>query len=48
LAAAGVTVDHRQYPSLVHGFANFFPLGDGSATATADFVSALKAHLSRG
>ncbi|MBB5164805.1 alpha/beta hydrolase [Mycobacterium sp. AZCC_0083] len=48
LAAAGVTVDHRQYPSLVHGFANFFPLGGGSATATADFVSALKAHLSRG
>jgi len=48
LVAAGVTVDHRQYPSLVHGFANFFPLGGGSATATADFVSALKAHLSRG
>jgi acetyl esterase len=48
LAAAGVTVDHRQYPSVVHGFANFFPLGGGSATATADFVSALKAHLSRG
>ncbi|MCW2557014.1 MAG: Alpha/beta hydrolase fold-3 [Mycobacterium sp.] len=48
LAAAGVTVDHRQYGSLVHGFANFFPLGGGSATATADFISALKAHLSRG
>jgi acetyl esterase len=48
LAAAGVTVDHRQYGSLVHGFANFFPLGGGSATATADVISALKAHLSRG
>ena len=48
LAAAGVPVDHRQYGSLVHGFANFFPLGGGSATATADIVSALKAHLSRG
>jgi acetyl esterase len=48
LAAAGVSVDHRQYGSLVHGFANFFPLGGGSATAVADFVSALKAHLSRG
>jgi acetyl esterase len=48
LTAAGVTVDHRQYPSLVHGFATFFPLGGGSAIATADFVSALKAHLSRG
>lgn len=48
LAAAGVTVDHRQYGSLVHGFTNFFPLGGGSATATADMVSAVKAHLSRG
>ncbi|MDT5363484.1 MAG: acetyl esterase [Mycobacterium sp.] len=48
LAAAGVPVDHRHYPSLIHGFANFFPLGGGSATATADMVSALKAHLSRG
>jgi acetyl esterase len=47
LAAAGVTVDHRQYGSLVHGFTNFFPLGGGSATATADMVSAVKAHLSR-
>ena len=35
-AAAGVTVDHREFGSLVHGFANFFPLGGGSATATAD------------
>lgn len=25
LAAAGVTVDHRQFGSLVHAFANFFP-----------------------
>jgi acetyl esterase len=48
LAAAGVPVDHRHYGSLIHGFANFFPLGGGSAIATADFVSALKAHLSRG
>ncbi|MDT5325104.1 MAG: hypothetical protein QOF25_2256 [Mycobacterium sp.] len=48
LAAAGVPVDHRHYGSLIHGFANFFPLGGGSATATADMVSAMKAHLSRG
>jgi acetyl esterase len=48
LAAAGVPVDHRQYGSLVHGFANFFPLGGGSATAITDMVSAVKAHLSRG
>ncbi|WP_413232638.1 alpha/beta hydrolase [Mycolicibacterium sp. 050158] len=48
LAAAGVTVDHRQFGSLVHGFANFFPLGGASATATAEMISALRAHLSRG
>jgi acetyl esterase len=45
LAAAGVPVDHRRYGSLVHGFVNFFPLGGGSATATAEMVSALKAAL---
>ncbi|MDT5111395.1 MAG: hypothetical protein QOE20_3285 [Mycobacterium sp.] len=48
LAAAGVPVDHRQFGSLVHGFANFFPLGGGSANATAELVSALRAHLDRG
>ncbi|TDK91758.1 alpha/beta hydrolase [Mycolicibacterium mucogenicum] len=47
LAAAGVAVDHRTYGSLVHGFANFFPMGGDSATATADFVSAFRAHLTR-
>jgi acetyl esterase len=47
LAAAGVPVDHRQYGSMVHAFANFFPLGGGSATAMADIVSALRAHLCR-
>ena len=36
LAAAGVAVDHRQFGSLIHGFANFFPLGGDSATATAE------------
>lgn len=34
LAAAGVPVDHRRFGSLVHGFANFFPLGGASATST--------------
>jgi acetyl esterase len=48
LAAAGVPVDHRQFGSLVHGFANFFPLGGGSASATAELVSALRALLDRG
>jgi acetyl esterase len=47
LAAAGVVVDHRTYGSVVHAFANFFPLGGDSAVATADMVSALRAHLSR-
>jgi acetyl esterase len=47
LAAAGVTVDHRHYGSLIHAFANFFPLGGGSATAMAEIASALRAHLSR-
>ncbi|WP_372510370.1 alpha/beta hydrolase [Mycolicibacterium pyrenivorans] len=44
---AGVPVDYREYGSLVHGFANFFPLGGGSATATADVISAMRAHLTR-
>ncbi len=48
LAAAGVPVDHRQFGPLVHAFANFFPLGGASATATAEVVSALRAHLGRG
>lgn len=48
LAAAGVAVDHRQFGPVVHAFANFFPLGGASATATAEVVSALRAHLSRG
>jgi acetyl esterase len=44
---AGVTVDYREFGSLVHGFANFFPLGGGSATAIAETISALRAHLAR-
>jgi acetyl esterase len=47
MRAAGVAVDHRQFGSLIHGFANFFPLGGGSATATAEMISALRAHLAR-
>lgn len=47
LAAAGVPVDWREYGSLVHAFANFFPLGGGSEAAVADLTSALRAHLSR-
>ena len=47
LREAGVPVDYREYRSLVHGFANFFPLGGASATATADVISAMRAHLTR-
>lgn len=47
MRAAGVAVDHRQFGSLVHGWANFFPLGGGSASATTEMISALRAHLAR-
>jgi acetyl esterase len=48
MRAAGVTVDYREFGSLVHGFANFFPQGGGSAAAMAETISALRAHLARG
>ncbi|MGX9790751.1 alpha/beta hydrolase [Mycobacterium sp. MMS18-G62] len=44
---AGVAVDHREYGSLIHGFANLFPLGGGSATAVQEIISAMRAHLAR-
>jgi acetyl esterase len=47
LSAAGVTVDYREFGSLIHAFANFFPLGGDSAIATAESISALRAHLTR-
>ncbi|WP_422748410.1 alpha/beta hydrolase [Mycobacterium sp. WMMD1722] len=47
LRAAGVPVDLREEGTLVHAFANFFPLGGGSATATEGMISAIRAHLSR-
>jgi len=47
LRDAGTPVDYREYGSVVHGFANFFPLGGASATATADVISAMRAHLTR-
>ncbi|MEO6795106.1 MAG: alpha/beta hydrolase [Mycobacterium sp.] len=46
LRDAGVVVDLRQMRSLTHGFINLFPLGGGSATATTELISALRAHLS--
>ncbi|MBO0677255.1 alpha/beta hydrolase [Mycolicibacterium sp. S2-37] len=47
MRAAGVSVDLREEGTLVHAFANFFPLGGGSATATEGMISAIRAHLSR-
>jgi acetyl esterase len=47
MRAAGVAVDHRHFGSLIHGWANFFPLGGGSAAATTEMISALRAHLAR-
>ncbi|KUH98992.1 alpha/beta hydrolase [Mycobacterium sp. IS-3022] len=47
MRAAGVPVDHREFGSLVHGFANFFPFGGDSTTAVAEVISALRAHLAR-
>jgi acetyl esterase len=47
LRAAGTAVDLRPMGSLTHGFANLFPLGGGSAVATSELISALRAHLSR-
>ena len=47
LQAAGTAVDLRCMGSLTHGFANLFKLGGGSAAATTELISALRAHLSR-
>jgi acetyl esterase/lipase len=47
LRDAGTAVDWRSVGSLTHGFASLFPLGGGSAVATTELVSALRAHLSR-
>jgi acetyl esterase len=47
LRDAGTPVDLRSTGSLTHGFVNLFPLGGGSAVATAELISALRAHLSR-
>ena len=47
LQAAGNAVDLRYLGSLTHGFTSLFPLGGGSAVATSELISALRAHLSR-
>ncbi len=48
LRSAGVTVDHRQFDALTHGFAGIAHFGGGSADATAATISAIRAHLSHG
>ena len=48
LRSAGVSVDHRQFDALTHGFASLAPFGGGSADAVAATISAIRAHLSRG
>jgi acetyl esterase len=48
LRSAGVTVDHRQFDALTHGFASIAHFGGGSADATMAIISAIRAHLSRG
>jgi acetyl esterase/lipase len=47
LRDAGTPVDLRSIGSVTHGFVNLFPLGGGSAVATGELISALRAHLSR-
>ena len=48
LRSAGISVDHRQFDALTHGFASLAPFGGGSADAIAATISAIRAHLSRG
>jgi acetyl esterase len=48
LRSAGVTVDHRQFDALTHGFGSIAQFGGGSADAMVATISAIRAHLSRG
>ncbi|MBS9534238.1 alpha/beta hydrolase [Mycobacterium sp. M1] len=48
LQEAGNVVDLRVAGPLTHGFVSLAALGGGSATATTQLISALRAHLSRG
>jgi acetyl esterase len=47
LRDAGVRVDHRLMPSMIHAFLNLNILGGGVARANAEMISALRAHLAR-
>ncbi len=45
LRQAGVAVDHRRLPSMIHGFLNLNVLGGGVARANSEMISAVRAHL---
>lgn len=45
LAEAGVTVDHRHHPTLLHGFVNMGGAIDAARAAVDDLASAIRAHL---
>ncbi|MCB9442423.1 MAG: alpha/beta hydrolase [Mycolicibacterium sp.] len=45
LRQAGVTVDYRLMPSMIHGFLNLNILGGAVARANAEMISAVRAHL---
>ena len=45
LRDAGVVVDQRRMPSMIHAFLNLNVLGGGVAAANSEMISALRAHL---
>ena len=47
LREAGVAVDYRRMPSMIHAFLNLNVLSGGVARANAEIISALRAHLAR-
>lgn len=48
LAAAGIAVEQRRYPGMVHGFLSFLGVIDGANRALDDCTNWLKAQFARG